>query len=247
MKNIKEIYQGLVKLEKERSLFKAHLPELKILIEKNDVEKVKAIIDTGLNINSKDKHSKTLLHFACESNNPEMVEMLLTYKPNTYCPDKWQRTPLTIIAETKIKKFKTEEEKEEQKLKTVKNTKQLFAYGMYFNEQDVLDRTPLIWAAINDNDLLGACLLSYPETDIMLQDRGGVDALLNSFHNHSDKFFDVLTHSARNSRELNYCIQYTRVAYGVGSEKAEELESLRLVTKLEETLSQKPKIKSLKI
>lgn len=247
MKNIKKIYEGLVQMQKERSLFKTHLPELNSLIKNNNVEKVKEIIDRGLNINSKDKNSKTLLHFACESNHPEMIEMLLTYKPKTYCPDQWQRTPLTILGETKIKELKTDDEKEEAKLKTVKGAMHLIEYGMPFNERDKLDRTAFIWCAMNDNELLGAYLLTHPQTDIKMADIGGLDALLNSFYQSSDKFFKMLTHSARNSDELNYCIAYTRVAKGADSIEASELEGLRLVTKLEEVLPQKGKTKLAKI
>ena len=247
MKNIKAIYQGLLKMQKEKSLFKTHFSELKSLIERNEVEKVKEIIDTGININSKDKNSKTLLHFACESNSPKMIEMILTYKPDIYCPDKWQRTPLTIIGETKVKEFKADEQREKEKIKTVMSAMRLIEYGMPFNESDKLGRTALIWCAMNDNELLGSYLLSYPQTDIRIVDIGSLDALLNSFYHSSHKFFKMITHSARNTDELNYCIQYTRVALGKDSQEASELANLRLVTKLEENLEPKTKTKLAKI
>ena len=236
MKNIKQIYQLLTKANKQRTLFNTHQEELKILIKNGDVEKVKSIIDTGININQKGKNSITLLHLACEENNPEMIALLLSYKPNIYCTDKWLRTPIIIIASTEIKKIKDDNEKELAKRNTRTNAQQLIEYGMSVNERDKLDRTPLMYCAINDNDTLATYLLTHKKLDITLQDIGGSDALMTSFYESSHNVFKVLTTSARNSEELGYCIKYVRVVKGADAPEVKDLEKLKLVTKLEEYL-----------
>ena len=73
---------------------------LRIALHMRSVEKVKAFIEGGANINVSDGHGYTPLHYAIENNQTEIVQLLLARGANINTKDNLGRTPLdTAIRE----------------------------------------------------------------------------------------------------------------------------------------------------
>ena len=63
-------------------------------VQRNNVDKVKLLLDRGANIESKDKNDQTPLCWAVQRNNVNMVQLLLDAGANIESKDKDDRTPL---------------------------------------------------------------------------------------------------------------------------------------------------------
>lgn len=75
----------------DESLFRA--------VQENDMELVQSLIVSGkydLNITSYDENEMTVLHYAVDRGNKEMVELLLSHNANVNATDYEGNTPLIL-------------------------------------------------------------------------------------------------------------------------------------------------------
>ncbi|OMJ27432.1 Ankyrin repeat domain-containing protein 54 [Smittium culicis] len=68
------------------------------LMGRSDPEQISKLVDSGMNFNSIDEHSRTALHVACSLGNIKAVEMLLGYGSDPNSVDVVGNTPLNIAA-----------------------------------------------------------------------------------------------------------------------------------------------------
>ena len=104
-------------------------------VQRNNVDKVKLLLDRGVNIESKDHNNQTPLWWAARKDEIDMVRLLLYRGADVNSKDNNNQTPLWWAARNnKMDIFKL-----------------LFYRGADVNSKDNNNQTPLLWAARNNN------------------------------------------------------------------------------------------------
>lgn len=73
---------------------KAGRTELMYAVIDKEYKKVKELINSGIDVNTKDNQGYTALHFAVESNNYEIVECLISNNADVNAKDNFGNIPL---------------------------------------------------------------------------------------------------------------------------------------------------------
>ncbi|MEA3454135.1 MAG: ankyrin repeat domain-containing protein, partial [Candidatus Caldatribacteriota bacterium] len=81
-----------------RILSKDEIKELVQDLVHNELHKVKALLDSGVDVNMNISPSDSLLMGACRYSNSEMIKLLLTYNPDIYYQDQYGNNALTLAA-----------------------------------------------------------------------------------------------------------------------------------------------------
>ena len=79
-----------------RILSKDEIKELVQNLVHNELNKVKALLDSGVDVNMNISSGDSLLMGACRYSNSEMIKLLLTYKPDIYYQDQYGNNALTL-------------------------------------------------------------------------------------------------------------------------------------------------------
>lgn len=82
-----------------RILSKDEIEELVQNLVHNELNKVKALLDSGVDVNMNISSGDSLLMGACRYSNSKMIKLLLTYNPDIYYQDQYGNNALTLAVE----------------------------------------------------------------------------------------------------------------------------------------------------
>lgn len=160
--------------------------DLFIAIENAEIDKVRNLINDGINVNEKNKDGQTPLHLAVEKNNEKAVDALLKARGiNVYAKDSSGKTPLDLAhyrdhkgshTTLMIALIKTQNEIEDLCLAIkdvkVKEIDDLINGGVNVNVRGQNGMTPLHYAAKKHNEDIANALIK-AGADINIKDQDG--------------------------------------------------------------------------
>ncbi|MFP3014819.1 MAG: ankyrin repeat domain-containing protein [Wolbachia sp.] len=156
--------------------------DLFIAIENAEIDKVRNLINDGINVNEKDGFGRTPLHLAVEKNNKEAVDALLKARGiNVYAKDSLGNTPLDLARDknyynlmTVLTKIQSEIEDLCLAIKDVKvkEIDDLINGGVNVNVRDQNGMTPLHYAAKKHNEDIANALIKVG-ADVNAKDQDG--------------------------------------------------------------------------
>ncbi|MDR2807021.1 MAG: ankyrin repeat domain-containing protein [Puniceicoccales bacterium] len=142
------------------------------------VDKVKKLINKGVNINVKDNAGNTLLHVAMLQGNPKIVKLLLKQPGiDVNAQNKNRNTPLHLAA-------KSNNEKIVELL--------LSKSGIDINAQNKNRSTPLHWAVKSNNEKIVELLLNKPGININAQNKNRNTPLHSAVKSNNEKIVELL-------------------------------------------------------